>query len=332
MLLVIVDTAVYRGGKRLPLECGLGDLVGARASLQEEGDFLWVGLHDPAIEELEDVAIAFALHPLAIEDALKAHQRPKLEMYDDSLFLVLKTIWYVDVDDAVETGEIGIFVGPDFVVTVRHGDGTDLSAARRSLEARRSVLASGPASVVYAVCDYVVDSYEHVADALAVDVDEVEESVFSEARTNDAPRIYTLKRELAEMRRAVSPLKDPLRRFTTGSVPGFADSSTVFFRDVADHLYRVAETIDSLDQLLSTALDAPGGDLGAAERGHAQDLRRRRAGRRTHADRRGLRDELRSHPRVALGLRLSVLGRPDGAQLGGVVDLLQALRLVVIRG
>lgn len=275
MLLVIVDTAVYRGGKRLPLECGLGDLVGARASLQEEGDFLWVGLHDPAIEELEDVAIAFALHPLAIEDALKAHQRPKLEMYDDSLFLVLKTIWYVDVDDAVETGEIGIFVGPDFVVTVRHGDGTDLSAARRSLEARRSVLASGPASVVYAVCDYVVDSYEHVADALAVDVDEVEESVFSEARTNDAPRIYTLKRELAEMRRAVSPLKDPLRRFTTGSVPGFADSSTVFFRDVADHLYRVAETIDNLDQLLSTALEA---HLAAISVQQNEDMRKISAG------------------------------------------------------
>jgi magnesium transporter len=202
------------------------------------------------------VAEVFALHPLAVEDALHAHQRPKLERYDDGIFLVLKTLWYVDEDDAVETGEINLFVGRDFVISVRHGEGTELHTARLDLEQQTAVLGHGPSAVVYAICDRVVDSYEAVGRALEIDVDEVEESVFSPTRTHDSRRIYVLKRELAEVRRAVNPLREPMKRFSTGSVPAVSQDAAPFFRDVNDHLIRISETIETLDTLLSTAFDA----------------------------------------------------------------------------
>ncbi len=252
---MIVDSAVYRDGTRVPVECDVADL-GALRERCEPGDFVWVGLHEPDARELGEVADAFALHSLAVEDAIKAHQRPKLERYDDSLFLVLKTLWYVDEEDAVETGEINLFVGPDFVVSVRHGEGGALRQARIDLEARQAVLAHGPSAVVYAVCDQVVDGYEHVADSLLEDVDEVELSVFSEDRTNDSVRIYVLKRELAEVRRAVLPLRDPMGRFASGTVHGIDPDAAPYFRDVGDHLSRCADTIDELDGLLSSAFDA----------------------------------------------------------------------------
>jgi magnesium transporter len=142
------------------------------------------------------------------------------------------------------------------VVSVRHGEGTELHTARRDLEHRAHLLGHGPAAVVYAICDRVVDGYEEVGGELEVDVDEVEASVFSTTRSDDSERIYVLKRELSEMRRAVNPLKDPMKRFATGQVAGVSEDAAPFFRDVADHLARVSETIDSLDGLLSTAFDA----------------------------------------------------------------------------
>jgi len=252
---VIVDSAVYRDGTRVSVDCDVADL-GALRERCEPGDFVWVGLHEPDARELGEVADAFSLHPLAVEDAVHAHQRPKLERYDNSLFLVLKTLWYVDEEDAVETGEINLFVGSDFVVSVRHGEGGALRQARIDLEARQAVLAHGPSAVVYAVCDQVVDGYEHVADSLLEDVDEVELSVFSEDRTNDSVRIYVLKRELAEVRRAVLPLRDPMSRFASGTVQGIDRDAAPYFRDVGDHLSRCADTIDELDGLLSSAFDA----------------------------------------------------------------------------
>lgn len=253
---MIVDSALYREGVRVPVDCAIDDLVALREARTEPGDFVWVGLHEPGSQELDDVAEVFGLHPLAVEDALHAHQRPKLERYDDGIFLILKTLWYVDEQDAVETGEIALFVGRDFVVSVRHGEGTELSTARHDLESRTTVLGHGPSAVAYAVCDRVVDGYEEVAHALEIDVDEVEESVFSPVRTHDSRRIYVLKRELAEMRRAVSPLREPMKRFAAGSVPGIAQEAAPFFRDVSDHVLRVSETIETLDALLSTAFDA----------------------------------------------------------------------------
>ena len=253
---MIVDSALYRKGVRVEVDCGVADLEALRGKATEEHDFVWVGLYQPDLVELDEVARVFGLHQLAVEDAVSAHQRPKLERYEDSIFLTLKTLWYVDAEDAVETGEINMFVGHDFVVTVRHGEGVGLHDARVSLEGREHVLTHGPSSVVYAVCDTIVDRYEEVAAALEVDVDEVEESVFSPARTNDSIRIYTLKREIAEVRRAVLPLREPMRRFASGSMPGTEPDAAPFFRDVSDHLSRTADTIDTLDTLLSTAFDA----------------------------------------------------------------------------
>ncbi|GEP32426.1 magnesium transport protein CorA [Nocardioides szechwanensis] len=253
---MIVDSAVYRNGERVAVDCRPQDYATLRAQAKAPGDFVWVGLHQPGQAELERVAEAFGLHHLAVEDAVKAHQRPKLERYDDNIFLILKTLWYVEAEDAVETGEISMFVGSDFVITVRHGEGGALHSARKYLEQRSKVLTHGPSAVVYAVCDSVVDAYSEVVAELEADVDEVEESVFSPARTNDSVRIYTLKREIAEVRRAVHPLRDPMRRFASGLVPGIDEAAAPFFRDVADHLTRASEIVDSLDGLLSTAFDA----------------------------------------------------------------------------
>jgi magnesium transporter len=252
---VIVDNALYHDGVRVPLDDGDPSLGEARVPCGR-GDFQWVGIHDPTPGELRQIAATFGLHPLAVEDAGDSHQRPKVERYDDMLFLVLKTLWYVDEQDAVETGEINLFVGPDFVITVRHGEGIDLAASRRDLERRAQVLEHGPMAVMYAICDRVVDEYEKVGASLEVDVDEVEESVFSPARTDDAERIYALKREIAEVRRAVLPLRDPMRRFALAEVSGIDKETATYFRDVSDHLNRASEVIDNLDSLLSTAFDA----------------------------------------------------------------------------
>jgi magnesium transporter len=253
---VIVDSAVYRDGKRIVDDVPPSELGRLRKLACEPGDFVWVGLHEPSEAELATVEEEFGLHPLAVEDAFNAHQRPKLERYEDTLFLTLKSLWYVDADDAVETGEINMFVGSDFIITVRHGSGSELHTARRDLEARAKVLTHGPSAVVYAVCDRVVDAYLSVVGSLEEDVDEVETSVFSPERTNDSARIYTLKREIAETLRAVLPLREPKLRFAAGAVPGISEESAPFFRDVSDHLTKVAETVDGLDGLLSTAFDA----------------------------------------------------------------------------
>ncbi len=253
---MIVDSAVYRDGTRLTVDCGPHDYAELRRSASADDGFVWVGLFEPSERELAEVAEAFGLHRLAVEDAFKAHQRPKVDVYDDSLFLILKSLWYVDDDDAVETGEISLFVGHDFVITVRHGDGSQLKDARSHLEASSALLTHGPSAVVYAVCDVVVDAYTAVVASLEVDVDEVEESVFSEERTRDSARIYTLKREIAEVRRAVLPLREPMRRFAQGTVAGVSEEAAPYFRDVVDHLTQAAEIVDSLDGLLSTAFDA----------------------------------------------------------------------------
>jgi magnesium transporter len=253
---VIVDSALYRKGQRVEVDCYPHEFGKFRAEATDDGDFVWVGLYKPSEGELGDVAKAFGLHPLAVEDALKAHQRPKLERYNDSLFLTLKTLWYVDAEDAVETGEINLFAGRDFVITVRHGRGSELHSARSRLESDTAILTHGPGAVVYAVCDTVVDGYGDVLDELQVDVDEIETSVFSPARTDDSSRIYVLKREIAEVRRAVLPLREPMRKFAEGLVDRVDREAGPFFRDVLDHLNQGADVIDTLDSLLSTAFDA----------------------------------------------------------------------------
>ena len=252
---MIVDSACYRNGRRQPIEPETLDLNRLRSG-SHAGDFVWMGLHEPDAAEMRRVTKMFRLHPLAVEDSLTGHQRPKVAPYDDMLFVVLKTLWYDDEREEVETGQVAVFLGRDFVITVRQGSGVSLASVRADLEAREHLLAFGPAAVAYAVCDRIVDGYEEVAAALEADVDEVEASVFSPDRTQDTQRIYVLKRELAEVRRAVQPLRSPMQRFASATYPFVPTESSHFFRDVADHVTRVSEAIDTLDMLLSTAFDA----------------------------------------------------------------------------
>lgn len=252
---MIVDHALYHDGVRKSVELDDGSLKRLRAEPAEHA-FIWVGMHEPDHEEMQRVARIFGLHHLAVEDAMTGHQRPKVEPYDDMLFLVVKTLWYVEEKDEVETGQVSMFIGPDFVVTVRQGAGVELRGVRGDLESRAHLLAHGPTAVVYSICDRVVDAYEEVASELEQDVDEVEGSVFSAQRTRDSQRIYVLKRELGEVRRAVHPLQGPIHRFAAVDYPFVHPDAGPFFRDIADHVTRVGETIDNLDTLLSTAFDA----------------------------------------------------------------------------
>jgi magnesium transporter len=268
---MIVDCAVYRAGERLRLPHAKEDLHAALTAADQDRDFVWIGLHEPSVGELDDVAKEFDLHPLAVEDAVHAHQRPKLERYGGGLFLVLKTLWYEDEHDAVETGEINLFVGTGYVVTVRHGAGAELTGARRDLEERAAVLGHGPMAVVYAVCDRVVDEYERVADAVEEDIAEIEHSVFSPERTSDARRIYFLKREVQEFRRAVLPLREPMSRFANSVVPNMPEDAAPFFRDVLDHVVRVSDQVSAMDDLLSAALSAHLARVGVQQN---EDMRR----------------------------------------------------------
>ncbi|MEU2263460.1 magnesium/cobalt transporter CorA [Streptomyces sp. NPDC019645] len=256
MRAVIVDCAIYRDGRRTEGPEDLSDaLAQARAS---ENAFLWIGLHEPNEEEFGRVSSEFGLHPLAVEDALKAHQRPKLEVYDDSLFLVLKPVVYEPESDKVSADEVMVFVGDCFVVTVRHGEAAPLGAVRHRLEADPDVLRHGPTTVLYAVSDTIVDRYIEVAAELQVDLEELEAAVFEPAgdTRHTAARIYGFKRQLLEFRRATGPLSAPMAKLAGASVPFVDEHSQPFFRDVNDHLTRANEQVDGLDRLLSDVLSA----------------------------------------------------------------------------
>ncbi|WP_439680183.1 magnesium and cobalt transport protein CorA [Embleya sp. MST-111070] len=257
---VVVDCALYDKGVRRPGEVPLQDALDAAEA--SEDCFVWIGLHAPLAEDLAEIAAAFHLHPLAVEDAVEAHQRPKLERYDDTLFLVLKTIVYVEHDaltatsEVVDTGEIMVFAGDKFVVVVRHGSAPPLVELRQSLEADPERLGHGPAAVVHAITDRVVDDYLLVADKVEDDFERLEEEVFSPRPSNDAERIYQLKRELIEFKRAVLPLARPLERLADGGLPGDGTVFDAYLRDVADHLAQVRERLVAFDELLDSILSA----------------------------------------------------------------------------
>ncbi|MEU7552748.1 magnesium/cobalt transporter CorA [Streptomyces sp. NPDC044571] len=263
---VIVDCAMYRDGRRSPAP---GDFSDALDEARATGDaFLWVGMHEPTEEEFEHVSREFGLHKLAVEDALTAHQRPKLEVYDDSLFVVLKPVVYDDDAATVTTGELMVFIGDSFVVTVRHGEGAALAAVRHRLEQEPEVLRHGPTAVLYAVSDAVVDHYIEVAAELQADLEELEAEVFAPHATdtkNTAARIYGFKRQVLEFRRATSPLLQPMDRLAFGNVPFVHEHALPFFRDVADHLTKANEYIEGLDRLLSDALAAHLAQMGVRQ-------------------------------------------------------------------
>ncbi|GHC82769.1 magnesium and cobalt transport protein CorA [Streptomyces violaceochromogenes] len=258
---MIVDCAIYRDGQRAE---GPEDLSDALGEARTAGGFVWIGLHEPTEGEFDHVTREFGLHPLAVEDALKAHQRPKLEVYDDSLFVVLKPVAYEPQSDTVSSGEIMIFLGESFVVTVRHGEGAPLKAVRHRLEQEPELLGKGPTAVLYAVADATVDHYLDVATELQTDLEGLEAEVFSPdggGSRNTASRIYDFKRQVLEFRRATGPLAPPMSRLagtaSTGvAVPFVDDRARPFFRDVNDHLTRVNESVENLDRLVSDILSA----------------------------------------------------------------------------
>ncbi|WP_338776819.1 magnesium/cobalt transporter CorA [Streptomyces sp. DG1A-41] len=258
---MIVDCAIYRDGHRSE---GPEDFSDALSEARAAGGFVWIGLHEPTEREFDLVTQEFGLHPLAVEDALKAHQRPKLEVYDDSLFVVLKPVAYEPESDTVSAGEIMVFLGDSFAVTVRHGEAAPLKAVRHRLEHEPDLLGNGPTAVLYAVADAAVDHYLDVATELQADLEGLEAEVFSPdggGSRHTASRIYNFKRQVLEFRRATGPLALPMSRLAGTAPSGVAvpfvdDRARPFFRDVSDHLTRVNESVENLDRLVSDILSA----------------------------------------------------------------------------
>ncbi len=218
---------------------------------------MWLGLFEPTPDEFAEVQQQFGLHELAVEDAIEAHQRPKLEVYDETLFVVLKTAVYRDPVEVIDFGEILVFIGDGFVVHVRHGAASPLHDARRQIELRPDLLALGPAAVLYAIVDKVVDDYFPVLNALDDAITAVEIDVFSDRRdVNPVERIYKLKREVVETYHAAVPLLDPLNQLTTQPLPSIAKEMSDYFRDVRDHLLQARQEVEVFRELLTGILEA----------------------------------------------------------------------------
>jgi|AntDryMetagUQ255_1029468.scaffolds.fasta_scaffold00943_6 magnesium transporter len=265
---MIVDCAVYEDGCRRNGDLALDDAFEAG---RDDDAFVWIGLHEPTSEEFEAVRLEFGLHELAVEDAIKAHQRPKLEVYGDTLLLVLKPARYYDETDDIELGEILLFVGDGFIVSVRHGEATGLTEVRRTVEGSRERLRRGPDAVLHAIVDRVVDDYFPVGRALEEDIEEVEADVFSPDRTNSAERIFKLKREVLEFSRATGPLAEALDDLCGDQIPHIDGAMSSYFRDVRDHLERIVEQTDNDRELLTNILTANLTQVGVRQN---EDMRR----------------------------------------------------------
>lgn len=260
----MVDCAVYVDGARLPGKFTHAAALAKVRELRDEGQnaFVWIGLHEPDDHQMISVAEVFGLHSLAVEDAVHAHQRPKLERYDNTLFLVLKTVKYVEHEsvalarEIVETGEIMVFVGPEFVVTVRHGDHSGLAGVRKKMEDEHKQLALGPYAVMHAIADHVVDTYLEVTRLMECDIDAMEENAFSPTAETDIEHIYLLKREVVELRRAVAPLSTELGRLHNDYKDLLSKEVLRYMRDVLDHQTVAADRIASYDELLSSLVQA----------------------------------------------------------------------------
>jgi magnesium transporter len=256
---MIVDRAHYVNGRRVdPATAG-----GA--------GFVWLGLVEPTAAELAEVAHEFDLHPLAVEDAVKAHQRPKLEHFDHAWFMVLKTVEYVDGNDDLVLGEILVFVGPDYVVTVRHGGATSVAEVRARLELQPEKLALGPWEILHHLADDVVDEYEVVVRFIEASVDRVQELVLSESRPSHGEVIFRRKRTVLEFRQVVSPLVDALETLAHIEESPVHVEGRVYFRDVQDHTTRVRERLDTLDSVLTSVLQVNVAQIGLRQN---EDMRK----------------------------------------------------------
>lgn len=247
----VVDNAVYVQGVRRPDPLTLQETFEA---MRSENGMAWIGLYRPTHDEVRTIAQEFDLHPLAVEDAISAHQRPKSERYGHVLFTVLRPLRYIDSDERVETGELHVFTGPDFVVTVRHAETPDLASVRRRMEADPDLLRRGPEAVLYAIVDQVVDEYAPVVAGLENDIDEIEDELFSGSPTVSR-RIYELFREVLEFQRATHPLVDMLAALSAGAAKYAVDDELQRnLRDVQDHVVRVVDRVDAFRAILQNAL------------------------------------------------------------------------------
>ncbi|HEX4866205.1 MAG TPA: magnesium and cobalt transport protein CorA [Acidimicrobiales bacterium] len=253
---MIVDCAVYTKGVRRPGHLEVEDALEAAS---EPDSFVWIGLHEPDPDEFDAVRREFDLHDLAVEDAVHAHQRPKLEVYDDDIFVVLKTARYDDATETVEFAELQLFIGSNYVVSVRHGQASALAVVRAKAERDMERMACGPMAILHAVIDHVVDDYIPVMDGVDGDMAEIEDAVFDPRRPrgfDPSQRIYKLKREVLDLLRNTEPLLEPLNRLAAGQLPGAHPELHSYFRDVEDHLTRVVGSIHHARDMLSDALDA----------------------------------------------------------------------------
>jgi magnesium transporter len=249
-LAMIVDSAVYVDGKRVVVP---DSLEGIYETYREKDGFAWIGLYEPTRDEFDSVAGEFGLHPLAVRDALRAHQRPKVERYGETLFVVIKAARYVEEKEVVEFGEVHAFVGPDFVVTVRYGETNELQEVRRSLEGRPDLLRKGPYAVLYAIMDRTVDDYVPVVDGLANDIDEIEVEVF-ESQPDVSRRIYELSREVIRFHQATQPLAGTLESLTQEETSDIDREVRRYLRDVQDRVLRVTDQAQGFRELLQNIL------------------------------------------------------------------------------
>lgn len=256
----LVDCAAYVDGHRVP---GCSSAVEARAALDgSPNGFVWVGLYEPDAQEMARVADQFGLHQLAVEDAVHAYQRPKLDRYRNYLFMVFKTVTFREYEqpdrtaEVVETGEVMVFLGQDFVITVRHGEHQALGKLRASLESNPDQLSLGPVAVLHAIADGVVDRYVEVIAALEDDIDEAENAVFTPNRPIDIEEIYRLKQQVLQLRRSVAPLAGPLHVLSHTPHPLLPNGIREFFSDVEDHLSEVRDQVNTADELLTTLINA----------------------------------------------------------------------------
>lgn len=268
---MIVDAALYEHGRRAGDDLDLPAMV--ERGRDDPHAFVWIGLFEPSDSEFDEIATVFRLHPLAVEDAVHAHQRPKLEHYDDSMFVVMKTVGFEqDGDNEVDIGEIMVFLGDGFVVTVRHGSFTGLADLRHRLEADPELLRHGVGAVLHGVADRVVDAYEVLLDDLDRDVEQIEREVFTPGHHNLAARLYRAKRDVQTIRRAVAPFGDVTRQLAGEPPPPHVPPSLhPYLRDVHDHLIRAHERLSLLTELLADALSTNVAQIGLRQN---EDMRR----------------------------------------------------------
>ncbi|MGH6928025.1 MAG: magnesium/cobalt transporter CorA [Dongiaceae bacterium] len=248
---MVVGCAAYEDGRKIA-DLDVDQLDGFET---RKGRFVWIGLHEPSQELMQKVQRRFGLHELAIEDALRAHQRPKLDVYGESLFMVLQTAQRID--RKMHFGETHVFAGRGYVITIRHGPSSSYKEVRQRCESTPRMLKKGEDFVLYAIMDFIVDNYLPLVDAIESEVDELEEHVFRrEFKRRTIEQIYDLKRDLLSLRHAVAPVVDIANRLMRFDLPVVDKDTHPYFRDVLDHAIRVNESVDYLRELLNSALEA----------------------------------------------------------------------------